>query len=109
MKYTLPTVMRGQQIHKVCFATSNKKAADILKVSSYAINNYASKQDSEPFEGIFGYMDSGQIIFGTEEKNYTDNRKDLHSKLLPIKELEDIIDKFLKEKYKDFNHSIGHI
>lgn len=92
-KYLYPSTYRGQVITKVVYASSDRKASELLKISLYLLKTYSGRQDSNMITNIvFAFMDSGDIIFRS-------GRKDLHSKILTIKEVEKIIDDYLKIKY----------
>lgn len=92
MKFELPTVYGGVQIFKICYASTFNEAAKKLDCSVYYINNYAYKNVCEvDLNGIYAYMDSGYII-------YDIGRKDLFKKVLPIDEIEKIIDDYNDKK-----------
>ena len=90
-EYILPSLYRGIAVLKTCCAKSDKKAAEKFGVSAHQVRKYANKVETDGgFDGVMAYMDSGRIIF-----EY--NRRDLMKKVIPLAELEDIID-FYKDK-----------
>lgn len=97
-RYTFPTTYRGQQIFKVAFAKSDKEASIIFNESLYRIKNYCGKQVMElSFEGIKGYFDSGQLW---------NMYKDRIRELMPIDELQKLIDDFQEKKHIDYLNEI---
>jgi len=101
-KYSFPSMYRGIQVHKTCWAKSDAAASKLLNISIYNIRNYASKYSpsQKQFEGVMGFMDSGKIIFDN-------GRKDLMNKELPIQELQAIIDTYQDECYEVLKKQIG--
>lgn len=100
-KYQLPSMMRGIQVHKTCWAKSDTEAAKKLDVSLYNIRTYAIKYNKgEEFDDVRAFMDSGKIIF-------ENNRKDLMNKEMPKDELKNIIDTYQDKSYAIFKKQMG--
>lgn len=95
--YETSVIYRGYQTWKLCWATSYAEAARIMDVSPSHLKNYGlcyRRDEDVEFEGCQGFIDSGWIIFGEPE------RKDLSRKKMPWAELAEIVDTYIKEKYK---------
>ena len=79
-KYKLPSLWRGNQIKKICYAKNDKIASEILECSVYYIKNYAHKievSENCPFtrlalfeKTIFASTDNHSII------NFSDLKTD---------------------------------
>lgn len=93
-EYILPSLYRGIAVFKTCCAESDKKAAEKFGVSTHQVRKYANKVETDGgFGGVMAYMDSGKIIF-----EY--NRRDLFRRIIPLVELEEIIDSY-RDKESD--------
>lgn len=95
--YETSVIYRGYQTFKLCWATSYAEAARLLDVTPSYLKSYglSYKRDRDfDFEGCYGYIDSGEIIFGEP------GRPDLMRKLMPWAELTEIVDTYIKEKYE---------
>lgn len=94
--YDVTTTYRGQQLNKITWATSYAEAARKMDLSISHLRGYANvykrAQDVE-FEGCYGYIYSGGIIF-SEHGDRT-----LINKRLPWDELTKEVDEYLTRKY----------
>lgn len=98
-KYTIPTLYRGQQIHKIICAKSDKQTSEILNTSVYQIKNYAhKKQEDNPFEGVKAYFDCGMLM----DKEYN-----LLRKVMSYDQLKSIIDGYKDKEYAEFKKEYG--
>ncbi len=100
-KYTFPTLYRGQPIHKVVWAKSDKDAAQKLDISLYTVKNYCGKQtkkySGEYHEDIRAYFDSGEL--GRFETS-------LFNVVIPLEKMTEIIDKYKDKEYNEFLNNI---
>lgn len=97
-KYCFLTTYRGQQITKVFWAKNAIEASKILDCSIYVVRNYCYlTTQGEIFDGVKAFFDSGQL--------WT-LRKDLIRVLMPLNELEAIINEIKDKEHNEFLKSI---
>jgi hypothetical protein len=101
-RFQVTDLYRGQQIHKVCYATSYAEAARMFNMTQYHVKNYGYKMfvDELTTDDVLAFIDSGELIFEA-------GRKDVFRKLIPLNELTNIIDQYMDEKYKKWRESVG--
>jgi len=89
-KYHYRDSYRGQQIEKNFWAKNDKEAAKKMKCSVYNIQKYCAKNSNGAyFDGVKALFDSGKL--------WT-LRKDLIRVLMPLEDLEVIIDSILDKE-----------
>ena len=97
----MPSILRGEQIHKVCYAKNNKQAIEIFECSLYYLTNYSYKNEV--------HIDSFTILAQSESKLYAffdsgiliDKYANLKNVEMPIIELKALIDLELQNKYNE--------
>ena len=82
-RFILPSMYRGEQFYKVCWAPSRSEASRIFEVSVYEVKNYAMENDGsgEPFKGVkactMDYLRDKELVDLQEYRVSINRRKNL--------------------------------